>query len=1024
MRNLVAYFVSRPLMVNVIVILVLFFGTKSLITIRKEGFPSVSQNKVIVTTFYPGASPSDVELNVTVPIEQELQEVSDIKEILSTSQEGVSTITVVADDDASPIEFRKTYDDIDGTLSRINDLPRDIDGPPTLRQINSDDIPVIELAVSGEEKELKAYVGWLENQIRGVNGVSNVELIGMPDDEVHISVDPRKLKKWELGLSQIAEAIRKRNIEGSGGTLESFIGEKKIVSFNKFNHYTEVLETILRRSFDGRGVLLKDVADLRVVPEDVKLSVFNNGAPGASLMIKKSRRSDVIQTVDAVKETVQNSKIPDSVRVVPLNDQSKFTRNRLRLLGSNALMGMILVVSILFLIFDRRTAMWTAFGVPFSILGVFAVLPGLGVTLNAITLGGFVLVLGVLVDDAIVVTDQINKYKEQGLSSRDAAVKGVHHIWQPVFASSITTIVAFSPLLQLGGLPGKFVWIIPLIVLLALSVSLFESYFVLPTHLAHGRADKKMKKKEFVVKIERAYSMLLKSALKWRYGVMIFFYVILAGSLLVAKFFLTKDPFPQDAAEGFTIQVTQPIGTSPTQARGILSQIEKIILAFPDQERVGLSTRLGTHSKDTSADRGTQSNLATLFVYLTPLSERSRTAEEIMVQVRQDIQSLLKNKEDTTATVELIRFGPPVGRPFEIRIASNQDAKRDEMIRDVKSYLSTLKGVYDVNDDRVEGKREINLKINYKKLAELDLTVEDVISTIRIAFDGQIVSDMVDVDKTLEFRLRLNREGRSDLKFVQTLSVLNAKGRLVPIRQFATLEQGPSQAEIRHVNGRRTTTVFGQLDKKVISPEQVMSLVSAQFPSSSAVDISFSGEPVENKKIFGDLAGAGGGALLGIFLVIALIFNSFSKPIIVMMAIPFGLVGIVFALLTHGMPMSMFVMMALIGLMGIIVNDSIVMVFTIINLQQSGGEFHAALQEGAVSRLRPILLTTLTTVLGLLPTAYALGGYDPFISPMCLAMGYGLLFSTVVVLFLVPILFAILQDFSLKKKVKGAKEVN
>lgn len=1010
MDRLVNFFLNRSMLVNIIVIAVIGLGIKSVIELRKEGFPEISMNKVIIQTIYPGSSAGDVELNIAVPIEDVLEEVEGIKEILSVSEEGVSRVEVQADDNATPEEFRKLYNEIENALAAIDNLPKEIEGKPSISEFTSSDVPVMEISYTGSYEILKPYLDKLESKIKKLPGIAGVTLIGLPDEEVQILVNPVLAREYNIDLRMIYNSIQKRNMEGSGGTLESFVGEKKIVFLSKYNHYKDVLDTNIIMNAEGYGIKLKQVAELKVIPKEMNLIVRNNGVRGAALSIRKTGSSDLIKTVDAINSLLKSEILPAGINVKVLFDQSKLTRNRISLLAGNALMGFILVLTLLLIIFDLKTAIWTAFGIPFTLLGMFIFMKIYGISLNLISLGSFIIILGMLVDDAIVIADEINTNKESGLGAKEAAITAVKKMWIPVAASSLTTMVAFSPLFSLGGFPGKFIWAIPLMVIVGLSISLMESYFILPSHLHHGKS-KKTVKKEFVIRIENRYKSLLNKIIRFRYPVFAFFAIMLLLSVLILAKFVKKDAFPQDAAEGFKISVTLPQGTSAEKTEKAVAEIEKLLLKLPANETVGFSSRIGTQNELSATIRGTQNNIAIIFVYLSSFTNRSRTADEIMASLKKEIDKTLA-AEKLTVTMNLNRLGPPMGKPFEIRLISNDNKLRKEKEHDVIKYLASLKGVSDIETDEVEGKNELNLSINHDILSRTGLTVEDVIMTLRIAFDGMVVTELTTVDKTLEFRLRLNERARAEKTFIDTLPVANRRGNLINLAMFTSLKEQPSKAGIRHINGSRATTIFGNTDLGLMSPVEVMEKVRTAFPSDDKVTVEFSGQPVESKMIFSGLSSAALAALIGIYLLIALMLNSFSKPFIIMSSIPFLIIGFAFVLMTHGIPTSMMTGIAMVGLMGVIVNNSIILIHSI---QELSGNSHASKEDivsGSVSRLRPVLLTTITTVLGVLPTGYGIGGSDPFLSHMSLVLAYGLIFGTTITLVMVPVLLTIGIDMN------------
>ncbi len=1015
MEKITSFFLNRKMLVNVIIITTVIYGLHSLNMMNKEAIPEVSTGQIVITTIYPGASARDVEMNVTVPIEIELKEVSGIKEVISSSNEGLSIVTVIADEDFDDDQLQQLYEDIDSSITKIDDLPNEIDGKPTMSKITSDDQPFIEIAFQGEYKVLYKLLNSAADDLRQFPDISQAEIIGVPDPEVHILVDPLKAKKEYIGLRTIIGAIEGRNLEGSGGTLESFVGQKKVVSINKFEKYDEVLDTILRMSPDSSrfGVRLRDVATLSIEPEDVKLKVRNSGKPGASIVLKKKKGGNILRGSRDVHNYINKLKLPPGVTVSIISDQSKMTRDRLELTVDNAIMGFILVMIILFLIFDFKTAFWTAFGIPFSLFFAFIILYASGQSINMISLGGFIVVIGILVDDAIIIAEAYKSNTEKGMNNREAAVEAVRVMWKPVLAATTTTALAFSPIMNLGGLPGKFVWILPLVVIIALLGSLIDVYFFLPPHLVHEKRKKKEKrveeKKAFVLKLEKNYHGFLERAVKLRYPIIAIFIAVFFLSVFTAKNFLPKDPFPQDSAEGFTVSLTFPNTYGMKDTEKAIIPFEKIISAIPENELVGYSVRMGTNSTYSLTTRGVQENIATMFIYLTPYSTRDRTAFEIIKDVRDKINAH-KMKDEFNYLLDIMRVGAPLGKEFEVRVAANDREMRMTKVKEIKKYLLTLKGVKSVDDDYVKGKDEINIRMNHNLIASAKLSVKDILTALRISFDGMKVTSFRDVDGEMNYRLRLNKKARADMGFIKSLPVMNSLGNMVNLGAMIYGVSNKASGEIIHYNGKRTTTVFGNIDPQKISGKEVIDFIAAKFPSDKNVEITFGGQPVEGGKIFGSLGNAALIAAISIFLVISLIFNSFTKPLLIIAVIPFTVAGVIFALFAHGYPLSLFAGIAIVGLMGIIVNDSIVMIHTVEELKEEETLQRGHIIDGAVSRLRPILLTSFTTIMGLFPTAYAIGGYDPFLSQMCVGLAWGLLFGLTVVLIFLPSLYVVSID--------------
>ncbi|MDH5656255.1 MAG: efflux RND transporter permease subunit [Spirochaetia bacterium] len=1013
MKTLVRYFIHNSLIVKITILLITGGGILAAFQSRKESFPEISLNRIMIRTIYPGASSRDVEMNVTVPLERELEQVEGIEEIRSVSEESVSLIEIDAEEDATDEEFRRLYSDIENAVLAAEDLPSEIRGRPQITDFTSADMPVMEIAFTGEYSILKPYLTSLENRLLRTDGISGIDLAGVPDQEVHILVDSQKAKKRSVDLRMIAAAVRKRNLEGSGGTVESFIGEKKIVILNKFEDYRDVLETNILMNAEGYGVRLKDVADVKMAPEDKKLIVRNNGKHGASMSLRKKGRADLIETISEVRRILDSEKIPDGVRLQILSDQSRLTANRINLLLGNAAMGFVLVLAVLLYIFDVRTAGWTAFGIPFTLLGMLLFLRAAGMSLNLISLAGFVILIGMIVDDAVVIAEEINSNREQGMDSAAAAEKAVSRLWKPVFASSATTIAAFTPLFSLGGFPGKFIWAIPLMIIVGLAVSLAESFFFLPVHLAESKTGIPVRH-SFIVKIEDVYRKILKYSLNHRYKVLLILFALTGISLILLRMGIKKDPFPQDASEEFSIVLKYEAGITAAENERRTIEVENIIAGLPGEELSGFSTRIGTLSEFTGTDRGVQNNLAVLFVYLTPYEKRDRKASEIIESVQKKLQEL-RRKIHVSYSVNMKRIGPPMGKAVDVRIISNDEAIRQKKSMEVISYLEQIPGVQEIEIDRLEGLEELKLVMNQKMLSSAGLTVEDLVTTLRIAYDGLIVTGMSNLEKDIDFRLRLKNRKEKDEAFIENLFILNPRGYPVRLSSFVQLESSKSEASIRHINGQRSTAVYANVSTETISPVEVMEKVQKKFSGEHGYEISFAGQPVETNKIFSGLQLSAAIAVFFIYLIMTLMFSSFRGPFLILLSLPFLVIGLSFVLVTHQIPASMMAGIAMVGLMGVVVNTGIVMVHTV----QSFSVFSLEnLIEGAVSRLRPIFLTTMTTVLGVLPTGYGIGGYDPFLSHMSLVLAWGLLFSTGITLIVIPVFFMIGEDIKTINKRK------
>ena len=1014
MNSLIQFFLDRSMLVRLLFLSVIAFGLNQMFTIQKEGFPAVDLNKITVSTLYRGASAEDVELNVTTKLEEELREVDGLYEVTSTSRENFSSIIIQADEDANARALTVIVNDIKQAIDQTRDLPIDLDELPIVDVISTADTPIISINLFGEHSKLRDILPVLERSIETLSGVSGVDKIGYFDREIHIEIDPIKAQKLRISLSEVLAAIQSRNLRTTGGTLESYMNEQTVISLNKFNNAEEVENVILRANISGQVVKIKDIANVILREKDENFIVRNEGKPGMNLVIRKKRDADIIKTLERVKEHMANKALPEGVGFSYSNDQSTKTRLRLQVLGGNAILGFTLVTIILMLALSHQAAFWTAMSVPFALLGSFIILPYFGISINAISLAGFVLVLGLLVDDAIVVAEKITLYQEEGLSPKEAALKGAKAMWRPVTVASITTILAFSPMFYIGGMPGKFAWAIPAVVIVALMVSLFECFFLLPHHLTSGKNLKTKSKPGWILKTENFYQNLLENLLHRRYLVLLTMLLILSSSIFLVKSSIKFQIFPQDGVERFYLKLEMQRGASLEATEKRLKELENHIEKLPKRELESYSTRVGTLSTTLTQNRGDHSHWGLISVFLTGEASRSRTADEIIESLR---KSVPMNK-DEILIFEKKRVGPAIGKPAEIRISANDDTLREKTATEIKDFISSLPGVVDVETDNKPGKDQLIVNINYKKLAEVGLKVKDVADALRVTYDGMLVSSTTSVEETIEYRVIVDPKYRNNQEMLFKIPVKNNRGQVMNLSDLLSLSHGQGPLEFKHINGVRTETVSADLDPTITSPKIIQKKVYNKFESSwlkhPELKVAFAGEAREQNKIFGGFLSAGIVALLSIYLVVALLLNSFGQSFIVMSVIPFAIIGVIWAFYFHDMPLSFFSTMGTLGLVGVVVNGTIIMV-TEVNKGlafKPDSNLVQTIVSAAKNRLRPVLLTTLTTVAGLLPTAYGIGGKDGLIMPLTMAMAYGLMFATLITLILTPTLLVIGHDIA------------
>lgn len=1020
MYRLISFFIHNRRVINMIIFFVLVLGALTLTKTRREAFPSVSMNSFTVTTVYPGASPEDVELNVTIPLERELDGVAGIAWYTSASTENLSVITIQADPNLGRSGLAAVQDDIKSALDRVDGLPEQLDGRPLLTEIKTENMPIIEIALSGESSNLHPLVLDLEKELKRVPGVALITKVGYFDPEIHIELNPLLMERYFVSFDDVVAGIAGRNIRSSGGSLNSYVGRKTIVTLSKFRDPSGVRDVILRSNFDRQRVTLGQVAAIKSARKDDRLMVRANGRAGISLVLTKKPEADLLNTIDGLQKHLEQRRWPQGISWELVNDTSRMTRNRISILESNAIVGFLLVLGLLMVMLNFKSAFWTAFGLPFSILGAFAVLPFFGITINNVSLGGFLLVIGMLVDDAIVSAEHIESLQEQGLPPEEAAAKGAAAMVKPITAAALTTVAGFLPILFVGGKPGKFAWAIPIVVSVTLLVSLFDAFFLLPAHLAHGKKSRrKLSRPRWLIRLENSYQKVLTPVLRRKYLTVGLIFLLLPVSLIIARKTLKMELFPSGGADTFFIKLTAPVGSSLERTAADVQAIEQLLnrLKKTRGEISSFTARIGhQHSGEVARNNGDHENHALLTVYLVPESRRQRSALEIMQQIKQ----LQPQFKESRVIYELKKMGPDIGKPVEIVVTGNDDRVREPVIKKITAFLAGLNGIFGIERDDRPGKPELSIRLDYRQLAAYGLTTKNVSDLLRIAYDGQRVSSLQTPVEEIWYRVIMAPWCRRSPDSIRHLHVRNRSGQLVPLAPLVSFATQQSKAEIRRYNGQRAVTVSAQINPEKTSATQTAArlktglLTKLHLPP--GVSVSITGEARETKAIMGDAAAAAVVALFAIFFLISLVLKDSIQPLMLMSVIPLSLAGVLFTLIIHGVNASLFTIISVIGLAGVVINDAIVMMERLNNSFETEKPDAAAVAAEAKTRLRPIMLTTLTTVAGLLPTAYGIGGFDPMISPMALAMAWGLLFGSMITLFLIPSFFCIRQDIRFRRR--------
>ena len=1023
MKSVFRFFVERALMVNLISIFLMAVGIYAIFDINREAFPNVNLDKIRIDIPYPGASPSEIERLVITPIEQELKALNGIDTMNSIAFSGSGIINLDIDPDSANRD--QIANDVQLAVDQA-ELPDDLPAKPHVLEIDGAVFPVIQVAVSAPftELKLKRLGDRIQDDLLSIKGIARVQIQGDRKAEIRITVDPEKLSLHRVSIGEIASLLKAWNINSPGGQVDTQEGQKMVRIVGQFQNVRDVEGLVLRSNDRGDQIKLSDVATIEeslVIPT---IYLDSGGIPALNMIILKKTDGDIIDVVDDVKEYLDT--IPDiygpDVNITTSQDFSRFARLRLGVLTNNGIVGLILVFISLIVFLRFSVAMTTTWSLPIVFLTGLFLLHMSGITLNLISMLGFIMVLGMLVDDAIIIGENIAYHMEQGDSPNEAAVKGAYELFGPVTTTILTTVAAFLPLMFMSGMIGKFIIAIPVVVISLLFFSWLEAFLILPSHVSHITNPKvKAIEKQWLVNFEHGYAKFLSWVLHHRWIVVLISALVLVGSIVLAKSVMQFQLFPAVAVDQYLVRVTAKRGTNLNDLRTHLKQVDQDIRQRIDPDYLESTILSSGQTQRDAGDPLTQRGSRFGQIRVLYIPAVLRTGHDAVKDLRYFEKHLPLKYPELEIAFELVKPGPPTGRALEVEISSN-DAKSNEQVADnLIAYLKGVKGVTTIESGLQPGDKEIHVVLNKSLAVYSGVDLATAASHIRAAVDGLRVTTTrygtEEVDVTIRYP-----EHVEDIKALQNLKVPNSRGGLIPLSSIAKFEEKTGYTTVRHKDGLRVIRVFANIDETQMSSVKLNTLVFdnkitwlAEF--NNKVKINFGGEAEKNQESFQDLAFSFLFALIAIFFLLAIQFNSLGYPLVVMLAIPFGVVGVILSFYLHDifwkpMPLSFFSSMGMVALTGVVVNSSMILLVFIQRAREKGMDAMEAILLAGRRRLRAVVLTAATTVVGLLPTAYGWGGMDPFVSPMALALSWGLVFATLITLIVIPAALAVSFDIA------------
>jgi len=1063
MKSLGKWSIRNNVAVNLIMIFIIVAGILTVMKMRREMFPQFALDMIVVAVNYPGATPEEVEEGICIKIEEQIEGLEGIDRIISTAREGNGEVIVELETRA---DAQKLLDEIKTEVDRIDTFPDEAEEPVILEVAHQD--PTISIAVFGEvsEKRLRQVAekirddlsdaatavhkesGGLQNMLSSIlkflkfkqaETITQIDIVGVREYEIAVEVSEEDLRRYGLSFDDIVSAVRSGSIDLPGGKIKT--GQGEILIRSKGQMYTGAeFETIpLITLNDGTVVKLGQVARVIDGFEDLDIKTRFRGKPAAIVQVSRTSDQDIIEIARIARHYVerQKSNMPADMDIAVWGDVSAMVEDRIDLMLRNGLQGIALVFIALALFLNFRLAFWVALGIPISFMGAFLVLETLDQTINMLSLFAFIMTLGILVDDAIIVGENIYTHYQRGKPPSAAVVDGLKEVGGPVVMAVLTTVVAFLPLMFISGLMGKFMAVMPLAVIIILLVSLAEALVILPSHLNDAliRSERKRtranslheKMRSWVergldIVIQRYYSSAISYVVKNRYftfsigiGVFIISLGIVAGGYVPFVF------FPKGESDWMAAEVAYPLGTPFEITSETIEHFEKksfeLNTVFSE-----FSKKNGALVKNTFSIVGAiprrdwkppeyGSHVGQVWLELASSEKRaSISTNHIMNQWRNLIGEMPGVDRLTFGTLE----GGPAGNPIEIQLKGRDFEQLKQAAGELRAEIATYPGTFDISDDFRPGKQEKKVQIREGARA-LGITMRSLARQVRQAFYGEEALRIQRERDDVKVMVRYTEEERHSLSGIEQMRIRTPDGREIPIEEVAEINPGRAYSMVNRVDRKRTITVISDIDETIANASMIVSDLKANFlpilvQRYPGLTYDFEGQEKRTRESMDSIKTGYVLALMGIFLLLASQFRSYIQPVIIMTAIPFGLIGAILGHLVMGMEFTIISVFGIVALSGIVVNDSLILIDFINRAVRSGTEFEQAVIESGKARFRPVLLTSITTIAGLFPLLLERSFQAQFLIPMAVSICFGLLVATALTLLYVPALYLIVKD--------------
>lgn len=1022
MKKVISYFIKFPVAVNVLIIAFIVFGALGAKSIKSSFFPLSESRLIQISLTYPGASPAEMEEGVVLKIEDNLKGIVGVDRVTSVSRENSATISV---ETVKGQDVDVVLANVKNAVDRVPSYPTGME-PPVIAKVESIR-PTISFTLSGENiplATLKEYAREVENDLRGIEGISQVSISGFPEQEISISLRENDLRAYNLSFQDVATAVSSTNILITGGNIKTSEEDYLIRARNRSYYGDELNNVIVRAQQDGTIIRLNDVADVKDDWSETPDRVFFNGKKAINISVSNTNSEDLIASASAVKEYIEKfNQQYDNVQLDVASDSSITLVQRTNLLIENALVGVLLVLLFLAIFLNARLAFWVAVGIPISFFGMFIFAAQMGVTINVLSLFGMIIVIGILVDDGIVIGENIYHHYEMGKSPIKAAIDGTIEVLPPVVSALLTTMIAFSTFFFLDGRIGEFFGEIATVVTLTLLVSMIEALIILPAHVAHSKALQRKGRKynrvdiffrklnkisdEWLMKIrDKFYLPYLRFFLKNKFlgfaipiAFLVFSIGAIGGGIVGVSF------FPRIASDTISIELKMPQGTNEAITDSIISEIEdKVWMVNEDFTKRQTGNESVVQNVIKRIGPGTSN--ATLTVNLLPGEFRDFPSQQITNAIRENTGEVYG--------IESLTFGSGGnfgGSPVAVSLLGNNIDELKAAKEELKAQMKTNPILKDVSDNDPAGIKEIQIQLKDKAYL-LGLNLQSVMAQVRSGFFGFQAQRFQRGQDEIKVWVRYKKEDRSSIKDLDDMWLNTPTGDKVPLSEIATYQIERGEVAINHLDGKREIQVTADLSSPDESAtdaidnirDNVMPEITSKYPTVSAM---FEGQNREATRTLNSIKIVIPIILILIYMVIAFTFRTYSQPLILMIMIPFSIIGVAFGHWVHGFQINILSWLGIIALVGIMVNDGLVLIGKFNNYLREGMKFNEALVQAGKSRFRAIFLTSLTTIAGLAPLLLEGSRQAQFLKPMAVSISYGIALATVLTLVMLPLLLSV-----------------